>query len=128
MADSVERLDAALGLVLEEAGEGRAIYRLDPEPVAVADGDPPFLHGGALATVVDSAAWAAVASAHGDNWLVVDLRVDFLRLGRAQPHRVTATVRRAGRRLAVADVEIAPEAEPDRPVALGRVTLVRSGG
>ncbi len=126
MGSSLERLDSALGLVQEEAGEGRVVFRLEPTPLAVADGDPPFLHGGALATVVDTAAWSAVASAHGEDWLVVDLRVDFLRLARVQPHRVTATVRRAGRRLTVADVEIASVDEPDRPVALGRVTLTRT--
>ncbi len=128
MAGDVERLDAAIGLVSEEAAAGRAVFRLEPTALAVVDGDPPFLHGGVLATIVDTAAWAAVASAHGDDWLVVDLRVDFLRLARAQPHRLTATVRRAGRRLAVADVEIASIDEPERPVALGRVTLARTAG
>lgn len=126
MAGDLEHLDTAVGLARVEAADGRAVFQLTPGPVAVVEGDPSFLHGGALATVVDTAAWAAVASAHGEDWLVVDLRVDFLRLARPDAHRVVATVRRAGRRLAVADVEIAPEADPDRPVALGRVTLARA--
>lgn len=123
-----ERLDAAIGLVQEEARDGRAVFLLQPTETAVVEDETAFLHGGALATCVDTVAWAAVASAHGEDWLVVDLRVDFTRLARPVSHRVTGTVRRAGRRLAVADVEIAPVDEPDRPVALGRVTLARAGG
>jgi len=128
VTDDLERLDAAIGLVPEDAADGRAVFRLEPSATAIVDGEAAFLHGGALATCVDTAAYAAVASAHGDDWVVVNLRVDFLRLARPQPHRVVATVRRAGRRLAVADVEIAPGDELDRPVALGRVTLARAGG
>jgi len=128
MAGDLERLDTAIGLTREEAADGRAVFRLEPSTTAVVDGEVPFVHGGALATCVDTVAWAAVASSHGEDWLVVDLRVDFLRLAGPRAHRVTATVRRAGRRLAVADVEIAPWDEPERPVALGRVTLARSTG
>jgi uncharacterized protein (TIGR00369 family) len=127
LAGDLERLDASIGLVQEKAADGHAVFRFDPTSLATVAGETPFVHGGALASCVDTAAWAAVASACGDDWLVVDLRVDFMRLARPVPHVVTATVRRAGRRLAVADVEIAPEHELERPVALGRVTLARSG-
>jgi uncharacterized protein (TIGR00369 family) len=122
------RLDAGLGLRLERADETGAVLRFDPTSLASVDADIVYLHGGALATCVDSAAWYAVDAARPDaDWLVTDLRLDFLRLARVEPHVVRATVQRAGRTLAVVDVEIAPESEPGLPVALGRVSLLGRG-
>lgn len=122
---SAAPLDAAIGLVLLEPEGDGSLLRLQPSAAAIVEGDPPFLHGGVLATCVDTAAWAAVDRERpGLSWIVTDLRLDCLRLARAEPHLVRGRVRRAGRRLAVVDVEIAPEAEPERPVALGRVSLL----
>lgn len=122
------RLDAGLGLRLERADETGAVLRFDPTALASVDADIDFLHGGALATCVDSAAWYAVDAARpAAGWLVTDMRLDFLRLARVEPHLVRATVQRAGRTLAVVDVEIAPENQPGRPVALGRVSLLGRG-
>ena len=60
------------------------------------------------------------------DWVAVDLRVDFVRPAGAGPHRVRAQARRVGRRLALADVEIAPWDDPARPVALGRAQFART--
>ena len=54
------RLDAALGLALHGFEDGAAVLRLDPPELAVGSDDPEYLHGGALATCVDTAAWYAV--------------------------------------------------------------------
>jgi uncharacterized protein (TIGR00369 family) len=120
-------LDAAVGLRLESAEDGRALLRLEPGDVAVVADDPPFLHGGALATCVDTAAWYAAESASPGGWVVAGLQLDALRLARPGPHRVVARCLRAGRTLAVVDVEISA-ADEERPVAVGRVTLARSRG
>ena len=61
------------------------------------------------------------------NWVAVDLRCDFLQLAALVPHRVVGRCLRAGRTLAVADVEIAPWDEPDRTVAVGRAQYIRLG-
>lgn len=120
-------LDDAIGLRLESAANGVALLRLDATAVAVAeDAGTAFLHGGALATCVDTAAWYAADSAAPGSWVVSSLGLDCLRLARPEPHVVRATCRRAGRTLAVVDVEIASDAAPDRIVALGRVTLARA--
>jgi uncharacterized protein (TIGR00369 family) len=130
MSPSAESpLDTALGLALEAASEGVAVLRLEPGPVAVAgDEGVTFLHGGALATCVDTAAWYAVDSASPGAWVVSSLQLDCLRLARPEPHVVRATCRRAGRTLAVADVEITAAGGASRVVALGRVTLARPPG
>ena len=59
---------------------------------------------------------------------MVDLRCDFLRMAVREPHRVEARCLRAGRTLALADVQIAPWDRPERAVAVGRAQLARVGG
>lgn len=118
-------LDAALGLTLHGFEEGAAVLRLEPPWLAVAGEDPEYLHGGALATCVDTAAWYAVVHEREGDWVMVDLRCDFLRMAVREPHRVEARCLRAGRTLALADVHIAPWDEPGRAVAVGRAQLAR---
>ena len=120
-------LDAALGLSFCAVDGDSVTLRLAPTAVAAADNPGTYLHGGTLATCVDTAGWYAVVLRRGGDWVAVDLRTDFLRL--ASPtttFRVSARCIRAGRRLAVADVEIAPWDEVDRPAALGRVQFART--
>ena len=102
------------------------MLRLDPAPVAVGATEPvTYLHGGALATCIDTAAWEAVVRVSDDAWVVADMRIDFVRLARNEAHRVHATARKIGRAQAVADVEISAWDDPTRLVALGRVLLAR---
>ena len=121
-------LDAGIGLALEGFEDGAAILRLVPPPLAVVGetGDGPvYLHGGARATCVDTAAWYAVAYEREGDWVMADLRCDFLRMAAREPHRVEARCLRAGRTLATADVRIAPWDRPGRTVAVGRAQLAR---
>lgn len=120
-------LDAIIGLAFVEASDEAVVLRLSPGPSAAADHAGTYLHGGTLATCVDTAGWYAVVNGRDGDWVAVDLRTDFLRV--ADPGsilRVTATCIRAGRRLAVADVTIAPWDEPSRRIALGRVQFART--
>lgn len=129
MSPSISLLDDGIGLVLESAADGLATLRLDPASLAVVDDqEPSFIHGGALATCVDTAAWYAAESASHGSWVISSLQLDCLRLARAEQHVVRATCRKAGRTLAVADVEIVAADDPDRVVALGRVTLANAAG
>ena len=127
LAAAPSPLDAAIGLRIVELHDDRVVLRLEPSPAALGGETPrPFLHGGALATCVDTAGWAAVHHRSPGAWLATDLRCDFLRLAAPAPHRVTARCLMAGRTLGVADVEIAPWDEPGRPVAVGRIQLLRT--
>jgi acyl-coenzyme A thioesterase PaaI-like protein len=122
-------LDAAIGLVAIELLADAVVLRLDPPPAALGGDDPrPFLHGGTLATCVDTAGWYAVAHASPGDWIAVDLRCDFLRLAGPVPHRIVGRCLTAGRTLATADVEITPWDEPGRLVAVGRARYMRTGG
>jgi uncharacterized protein (TIGR00369 family) len=118
-------LDAALGLALHGFEDSAAVLRLEPPALAVGNEEPEYLHGGVLATCVDTAAWYAVVYEREGDWVMVDLRCDFLRLAAREPHRVEARCLRAGRTLALADVSIAPWDRPERSVAVGRAQLAR---
>ena len=123
------KLDGALGLTLESAEDGVATLRIDPGEVAVVrEEEREYLHGGTLATCVDTAAWYAAASASRGDWLVSGLQLEALRLARPEPHLIVARCIRAARTRAVVDVEIASEVEPERIVAVGRATLIRAPG
>jgi uncharacterized protein (TIGR00369 family) len=120
------KLDGEIGLTLESADDGVVTLRLEPGELAVVEEEErEYLHGGALATCIDTAAWYAAASASAADWIVAGLQLDALRLARREPHRVLARCLRAGRTLAVVDVEIASERDPARIVAVGRVSLAR---
>jgi uncharacterized protein (TIGR00369 family) len=129
VSEPISPLDDSLGLTLVGTGDGSAELRLEPGALAIVDeAGTTFLHGGALATCVDTAAWYAADSASPGTWVVSSLSLDCVRLARPEPHVVRATCRKAGRTLAVADVEIATAADPERIVALGRATLARPAG
>ena len=120
------KLDGAIGLTLESAEDGVVTLRLEPGAVGIVEEDErTYLHGGTLATCVDTAAWYAAASASEGDWLVTGLQLEALRLARSEAHRVIARCVRAGRTRAVVDVEIASDVDPERIVAVGRASLAR---
>jgi uncharacterized protein (TIGR00369 family) len=105
------------------------VCRLSPTHTALGYVEPPTLHGGALATCIDTACWYAIVQQTGSQeWVAVDLRIDYLRSAPLDPLRIDATCLRAGRKLATADVRITVSGEPDRLIAVGRGTFARSGG
>jgi uncharacterized protein (TIGR00369 family) len=126
LADPPAPLDDAIGLVVVELLDDAVVMRLDPSPLSLGGNEPrPFLHGGTLATCVDTAGWYAVAHASPGDWIAVDLRCDFLRLAGPERYRVLARCLRAGRTLATADVEIAPWDDAGTLVAVGRARYAR---
>jgi len=75
-------------------------------------------HGGALAGLIDTAGDCAVALGVGTVVPTINFRVDFLRPAMTACLTATATVRRAGRTVAIVDIDVA-DAE-GRLVAIGR--------
>jgi uncharacterized protein (TIGR00369 family) len=121
-------LDAAIGLTRDSDDGDWVVLRLDPADVAIGATNPvTYLHGGVIGVCVDTASWEAVVKVSDDSWVVADMRIDFMRLARNEPHRIRATARKVGRTQAVADVEITSWDDAARIVALGRVLLARVG-
>ena len=86
-----------------------------------------MLHGGTLATLVDTAGWYAVMAKAPATWVAVDLRSDFLRMADLAPLKVTGRCLRAGRTLAVCDVTVAPWDAPEKTTSVGRIQFIRTG-
>ena len=75
-------------------------------------------HGGALAGLIDTAGDFALALGLGAPVPTINFRVDYLRPATTRHLTATATVRRAGRTVAVVDIDV--EDAGGRLVAVGR--------
>lgn len=83
------------------------------------------VHGGVLATLVDTAAWFT-AAVHYDTWITtVDLHVRYLEPTGGEDLTATGTLIRAGRSLAAADAEV--RTAGGRLVAVGGGTFSVTG-
>jgi uncharacterized protein (TIGR00369 family) len=109
-----------LGLEMLRAAPDEVVVRMLFREELLADEDEAarYVHGGAIASLIDIAATFAVIAAVGHDVVTVDLRIDYLRPVRSGELAGTARPVRIGRSLAVADVEVAG---PDGAiVAVGR--------
>ena len=109
-----------LGLEMTRASAGEVVIRMPFREDLLAGDDAAgrYIHGGAIASLIDAAGDFAIIAAVGHDVPTIDLRVDYLRP--AAPGALTATARavRVGRSTAVADIEVVDEA--GTPVAVGR--------
>ncbi len=119
LADS--RATAALGLVLEEiaepAGDAAVTLKMPLRP-ELTRGDETVFHGGPLASLADVAGDMAVAVRAGGGVPTISLHVDYLRPATGPYVRAVGRLRRYGRTISVADVEIRDH--QGRLCALGR--------
>ena len=90
-------------------------------------GRPGFLHGGAIAGLLEMAAFVAATDAlageGGGRIKPVTITVDYLRGGRDHPTRAAGTVTRLGRRVANVEATAWQDAR-DRPIAAARFTFL----
>jgi uncharacterized protein (TIGR00369 family) len=115
-------LHRALGLQVT-AADGHRLELLAHPGAEHAIG-PDQLHGGVVATILDTAATFALIAATGTDWGTVDIRVDYLRPAPVGPLAASARVLHAGRRLGRASAEVADPAT-GRTVASAVGTFAR---
>lgn len=110
-----------LGLRCLGIEAGRVRVELPFRPELVGNPEIPALHGGAISSTLDTTGGLAVWSQAGprDRVSTIDLRVDFLRPGRAEPLIAVAKVVRLGNRVGVAELRAFHPGSEDRPVAAG---------
>ena len=94
-------------------------------------GRPDFLHGGAIAGLLELAALAALdhalAAEGGGRTRPVNVTVDFMRGGREKPTYAAGTVIRLGNRIANVEA-IAWQDDRTRPIAAARLNLLLERG
>lgn len=89
-------------------------------------GRPGFLHGGAIAGLLEFAAYAGLARALGDDSVLmkpVTVTVDYLRPGVERETYATAAVERLGARIANVEA-FAWQDERSQPIASARLNLL----
>ena len=106
MAESSGGFAEVLGVREQEAGDGRA--RLELEATDRHLNPAGTVHGGVLATLVDTAMGSAVRSSTGDEDVPAtsQLTVTYLRPGKPGTVMVTAEVRKQGEHLTVCEADV----------------------
>lgn len=109
-----------LGLEMVRASPGEVVIRMPFREDLFAGDDEVgrYVHGGAIASLIDTAGDFAIIAAVGYDVPTVDLRVDYLRPVTKGTLTATARAVKAGRSLAVADIEVV--GEDGKLVAIGR--------
>jgi uncharacterized protein (TIGR00369 family) len=114
-------LHSSLGLTLATWELGAVSFFFRP-PALARDRATGGVHGGALATALDTAACFAVISVVGADVTTVDLRTDFVRPALDEEFRVRGRELRVGKRFGWADAAV--ETVEGRIVAAARGTFV----
>lgn len=112
---SLERapFSAMVGLKILSAENGEAVVRMPFSEKLLNDGGPDMpIHGGAIASLADFTACAAIWSLdQTQRSMTVSMTVNFTGPGIRSDLTATAKVRRAGKRLASINVEIRDRAD-----------------
>ena len=119
LLDEVE-LHGIIGISVEGWDERSIAFKLVP-PAGVRDPRTGGVHGGVLATALDTAAGFAATLASGFDIATVDLRIDYIRPALDPEFRVLGRSIRSGSRFGWAEATVSTV--DDRAVALGRGTF-----
>ena len=101
--------NSLLGLRVEAVDEERILLRCVMRPELRGSPTTNAIHGGVLATLVDTSASFAVIVRTGQSIVTIDLRVDYHRPGIAGEFLAEARLVRLGRTVATADTRISDE-------------------
>lgn len=115
----------ALRLRITRADEDRVELEAHTGPEHAGEDGSQYLHGGVIATLLDTTATFALIGATGTDWGTVDLRVDFVRPVPAGQLLAAATAVQVGRRLGRASAELTDPAT-GRLLASAVGTFVRT--
>ena len=105
---------------------GRLVLRLPFDVSLQRTDDVRQIHGGPIASVIDTAGTFAVAVMVGHGVPTMNLRIDYLRPALDGDLVATAIVRRSGRTVAVCDIDL--HDSQGRLVAVGRGTWSTAAG
>lgn len=120
-----------LGLRVRRLARGVAVLEIPFRPELIGDRERPALHGGVVSALADTCGGAAVWTQVGaqDRVSTIDLRVDYLRPGRAELLLATGKVLRLGNRVGVVNIVVTQEGDAE-PIAeaKGVYAIKRVGG
>lgn len=123
LADLADALTASpfhrfLGVRLARAAPDEVVVELPFRDELLADSNAAYIHGGVIASLIDTTACFAVIAGVGRDVPTIDLRVDYFRPAGREPLQAVGRMIKGGRSLAVADVEVL--GADRRVIAVGR--------
>lgn len=99
-----------LGLRLVELSEGRAVVEVPFREEYIGDVPKHIVHGGVISTLIDvtggATAFSVLEFPRETSLNTVDMRVDYVRMGRGEKFVATGQVLRKGNRICVTRVEV----------------------
>lgn len=114
-----------MGFTSERDADGRLILLMEFDTSKM--GRPGFLHGGAIAGMLEAIAYQTLADALDDDDTArikpVNVTVTYMRGGRDHVTRARATIQRLGRRIANIEA-IAWQDDPASPIAIAQMNLM----
>ena len=113
-------------VVTLDTAQDRIVMRMPLRPEFERRAGTGQFHGGAIASLIDLAGDYAIVMKVGAGVPTVNFRTDFLRPAMNTDLIATAQVRRAGRTIAVVDIDV--HDEDKRLMAIGRGTYVPKAG
>lgn len=126
-ASSLPPYAQALGITVDHDEAGEPVLRVDFSTRV--QGRPGFLHGGAMSGLMEMAGFAALRAqlaARGEAEMrlkPVNIQVEFLRGGTEQVTYAKGNVTRAGRRVALVNIE-AWQDDRTKPIALAQIKVL----
>lgn len=117
---------SGMHVVSSDPDVGKVVMRLPLREDLCRDAAGTQFHGGVISAFADSAGDCAVALKVGGPVPTINMRIDYLRPATGSSLMAVAMVRKCGRTVAVADVEISDA--NDKLVAIGRITYSASIG
>lgn len=97
---------SGLKVVSVDAEAGEVVVTMPSRPEFLRAGDDDMFHGGPIASLIDTAGDFAIAIGVGGVVPTINFRVDYLRPARGAELKAVAKVRKAGRTVGLADVDV----------------------
>lgn len=99
-----------LGLTVRELEPGRAVVSIPFRPEYVGDSKKGIVHGGIISTLIDltggATAFTVLEPPRETSLNTIDMRVDYMRMGRGKEFIATGSVLRKGNRICVVRIEV----------------------
>ena len=112
-----------LGVTLEEIEDEFAIIKVPFKPELLGNPMIPALHGGIISTAMDAVGGIAgmtTLETPNDKISTIDIRIDYLRPGKAENLLAEGKVTRSGNRIVVTHMIAYNEGRRDTPIAGGK--------
>jgi len=115
----------ALRIQAEHAPSGELRLRCQPGPQHAGEDGASFLHGGVIATLLDTAATFALIKASGTDWATVDMRIDYLRPAPCAELLIKGSAVHVGSRIGRATAELSEPGTGILATAAGTFTRLQ---